>query len=83
MTQVSVAEAKNHLSELLVRVQAGEELYVTRHGRPVARLVAAEMPEGAASQKLRVQQAFEQLRAIRGGLQLEGDLKTLARQGLD
>lgn len=45
--------------------------------------LAAEMPEDAASQKLRIQQAFEQLRAIRSGLQLEGDLKALARQGLD
>lgn len=82
MTKVPVAEAKNYLSELLVRVQAGEELYVTRHGRPVARLVAADLPEDATSQKLRVQQAFEQLRALCGGLQLDGDLKTLARQGL-
>ncbi|HET8700188.1 MAG TPA: type II toxin-antitoxin system prevent-host-death family antitoxin [Nitrococcus sp.] len=37
---VSVRELKNHLSEYLRRVQAGEELTVTLRGRPVARFTA-------------------------------------------
>jgi prevent-host-death family protein len=32
-------EAKTHLSELLDRVEAGEEVTITRHGSPVAQLV--------------------------------------------
>jgi prevent-host-death family protein len=40
-TQVSVYEAKSTLSALLNRVEAGEEIVIARHGRPVARLVAA------------------------------------------
>ncbi len=32
-------EAKTRLSELLARVEAGEEVTITKHGRPVARLV--------------------------------------------
>jgi prevent-host-death family protein len=33
---VSVAEAKAKFSELLKRAEAGEEIVVTRHGKPVA-----------------------------------------------
>lgn len=32
-------EAKTHLSELLAKVEAGEQVTITKHGRPVARLV--------------------------------------------
>ena len=32
-------EAKTHLSRLLARVEAGEEIVISRGGRPVARLV--------------------------------------------
>lgn len=35
---VAVREFKNRLSELLRRAQAGEEIIVTSHGRPVVRL---------------------------------------------
>ncbi|OHC65136.1 MAG: hypothetical protein A2040_14820 [Rhodocyclales bacterium GWA2_65_19] len=38
MTTCTVAEAKAHLSELLARVEGGEELVITRRGRPVASL---------------------------------------------
>lgn len=37
---VSVAEAKNHLSELLRSVEEGEQVIITRNGKPVAQLVA-------------------------------------------
>ena len=39
MTEVSVYEAKTHLSRLLRRVAAGEEVVIARAGKPVARLV--------------------------------------------
>ena len=38
MATVSVAEAKTHLSELLDRVEAGEEIVITRRGTAIARL---------------------------------------------
>ena len=38
MSNVSVAEAKTHLSELLDRVEAGEEVVITRRGTAIARL---------------------------------------------
>ncbi|MBW8754801.1 MAG: type II toxin-antitoxin system Phd/YefM family antitoxin [Sphingomonadales bacterium] len=43
--EVPVKEAKAKLAELLRRVEAGERIVLTRHGKPVADLV----PHGAAS----------------------------------
>ncbi len=40
MREVGIYEAKVKLSELLERVEAGQEITITNHGRPVARLVA-------------------------------------------
>lgn len=37
----NVAEAKTHLSEILERVSEGEEILLTRRGKPIARLVPA------------------------------------------
>lgn len=39
MHSMSLAHAKAHLSELLNAVESGEEVMITRHGRPVARMV--------------------------------------------
>ena len=39
MSVVNVHEAKTHLSRLLERVSAGEEIVIAKAGRPVARLV--------------------------------------------
>lgn len=36
---VNIHEAKTHLSKLLERVEAGEEVIIARAGRPVARLI--------------------------------------------
>jgi prevent-host-death family protein len=42
MTTVSVHEAKTHLSRLIERVLAGEEVIVARNHQPVIKLVPAE-----------------------------------------
>ena len=39
MERIGAYEAKTHLSRLLDRVARGESLTITRHGKPVARLV--------------------------------------------
>ena len=39
MNEVGAFEAKNTLGTLLDRVERGEEIVITRHGKPVARLV--------------------------------------------
>lgn len=39
MNQVNIHQAKTHLSRLLQKVEAGEEVIIARAGKPVARLV--------------------------------------------
>lgn len=45
MKTISAFEAKTHMGQLLDRVAGGEEIVITRHDKPVARLV----PEGRSS----------------------------------
>lgn len=42
MKEVGVLEAKTHFSALLDEVTSGAEIVITRHGRPVAKLVPSE-----------------------------------------
>ena len=58
MTEVGAFEAKNKLSALLDRVEQGEEITITRHGRPVARLV----PAHGEVDRSQVQTAFQRIR---------------------
>lgn len=44
MTRVTAFEAKTRFGELLERVARGEEVVITRHARPVARLVPEGVP---------------------------------------
>ena len=39
MTEIGSFEAKNKLSEILQRVERGEEVVITRRGKPVAKIV--------------------------------------------
>jgi prevent-host-death family protein len=39
MKTATVANVKSHLSSLLADVEAGEEIVITRRGRPIARLI--------------------------------------------
>lgn len=43
MARITAFEAKTRFGELLERVAKGEEMVITRHDKPVARLI----PEGA------------------------------------
>ncbi len=45
MSTVTLAQAKTHLSHLLDQVEAGEEIVITRHGQPVARISPVEKPK--------------------------------------
>lgn len=38
--QIAIAEAKARFADLIRRAEAGEEIELTRYGRPVARIVA-------------------------------------------
>ncbi|MBX9841724.1 MAG: type II toxin-antitoxin system prevent-host-death family antitoxin [Xanthobacteraceae bacterium] len=42
MTEIGSFDAKNRFSELLAKAEGGEEIVITRRGRPVAKLVPLE-----------------------------------------
>ena len=56
MTQVSVAEFRKHLPQWLKRVEAGEDVALTRRGKPVARLSATD------DTRERARRFFEEIR---------------------
>lgn len=60
MATLDACEAKTHFSALLERVAQGEEIVITRHGRPVARLVPVVVTE--EGQVERASAALESLR---------------------
>ena len=65
---VGAYEAKTHLSELLEKVEAGEEITITKHGAPVAKLVPVKKE---ASPEERVA-AIERIQKLASGLSLSG-----------
>jgi prevent-host-death family protein len=58
LTEIGAFEAKNKLSWLLDRVEQGEEIIITRHGRPVARLVRSN----AGIDRSQAQAALQRMR---------------------
>jgi prevent-host-death family protein len=44
MKAVQLHEAKTHLSDLIERVQRGEEVFISKYGKIVAKIVAVEVP---------------------------------------
>lgn len=65
MREVGAFEAKNSLSALLDRVEQGEEIVITRHGRPVAKLV----PTNGGVDRSQAQAALRRMRdrAVQAG----------------
>lgn len=59
MREIGAFEAKNTLGTLLDLVQQGEQVVITRHGKPVARLV----PEIATRDSSAAKAAVERIRA--------------------
>ncbi len=47
--KVSVTEAKGQLTELVRRAEEGEEIILTRHGHPAARIVPVKVAANAAT----------------------------------
>jgi prevent-host-death family protein len=60
MSTIGAYEAKTKFSELLDRVEKGERVTITRHGRPVAELVPSKAPRD----RERARQAMDRLREI-------------------
>ena len=67
MRTVGAFEAKTHLAALLDAVSAGEQILITRHGHPLARLVPAGAEAGIS-----VDHTIEQLKTFSQGQSLGG-----------
>ncbi len=63
MKHVGIFEAKTNLSALIEEVEKGGSVVITRHGKPVAKLVRAE-PELTAEEIARRRVAIQKLREI-------------------
>lgn len=78
METVGLFEAKTHLSELIARAERGEEVVITRHNKPVAKIVP--MPPAQPDQMER-QAAVQALLASARGRTLGLDWKALREEG--
>ena len=79
MREIGAFEAKNTLGALLDLVQQGEEVVITRHGKPVARLVR-ERERGDARERAR--RAAETIAQLSQGVILGGhSIKALINEG--
>ena len=85
IASVTALEAKTRFGQLLDRVSMGEEVLVTRHDKPVARILPANRP---AREEVRA--AAESLRELRGAIAMRrgdqpaltpDDIKSLVEEG--
>ena len=77
MRTIGAFEAKNRLSELLDAADHGEEIVITKHGRPVAKLVPAEPIDRA-----KVREAAAWLKRTRKERSLDGlSITDMIREG--
>jgi len=74
---IGAYEAKTHLSKLHEKVEAGEEITITKHGVPVAKLVPVKR-EVSTEQRA----AIERIQQLASGLSLGGlKVKDLVNKG--
>ena len=75
-TDIGAYDAKTHLPTLLERVAQGKRFTITKHGRPVARLVPIERTSPD-----RRREAIERLKLFREGQTLDVPVKQLIGEG--
>ena len=77
MDIVGLFDAKTHLSALVERVSQGEEITITKHGAPIARLVSVVNVRKKDPRKV-----AERIRALRKGARLKGaTIRQLIEEG--
>jgi len=74
--EIGAYEAKTHLPALLERVQRGEQITITKHGKPIARLVPIRR-----SGPDRRREAIERLKEFAKGRTLDVPIKQLINEG--
>jgi prevent-host-death family protein len=76
MDTVGAFEAKTHLSSLLERVAKGEKITITKHGKPVARLVPIDQRDPE-----RIKAVVQRMEELAAGQTLDGDWKAFRDAG--
>lgn len=78
MNIVGSYDAKTRFAELLEKAESGEEITITRHGKPVARLVPVKKKYTTAERR----DAIDRMKRLREGLTLNGlKIADLIREG--
>ena len=81
---IPVSEAKGQLTELVRRAEAGEDVVLTRHGHPVARLVpAAARPKTEAERRKVLDAVMASARAARLAREARGEAGESAERSQD
>jgi prevent-host-death family protein len=57
--EISVTEAKGQLTELVRRAEQGEEIILTRHGHPAARIIAVKQQIDREKRKALLEALYE------------------------
>lgn len=85
MESVGLFEAKTHLSELIARAERGEEVIITRHNKPVAKLVPiSEVSPELVARRRQIaaeMQAIGREMAARGGPITRDEILEWVREG--
>jgi len=76
MSTVGAFEAKTHLAALLERVAHGETFTITRHGKPVAKLVPVDQRDPE-----QIKAAIRRMKEIAAGHTLGGDWREFRDAG--
>jgi prevent-host-death family protein len=77
MATIGAFAAKEQFSALLERAARGEEIVITKHGRPVAKLVSARTHD-----RERIAEAIRRIKELAVGNRLDGlDIRTLRDEG--
>jgi len=77
MRTIGTFDAKTHFSALIEQVEKGEQVTITKHGKPVAKLIPTSLknPEQARL-------AIQRIESLSKNLKLKGlDWKSLRDQG--
>lgn len=83
MKHVGMFEAKTNLSALVGEVEKGGQVVITRHGKPVAKLVRAQ-PELTEEDIARRREAIANLRAISREINIKAtpeEIKAMINEG--
>jgi prevent-host-death family protein len=78
MGEIQASEAKTHFAQLLDRVEQGETIVITRHGRPIAQLTPA--PDRRQAEMLQALADLDVLRRIMPKCSVE-ELRTAIHEG--